>query len=212
MSGFSFSGVQEAKQSVGTKTSTGIHEFLVKSIDTEVVKGKDGGEDWTKGVVVLETTKTIVGKDSVGKSINYDILFPKDAEGAEKLGKRLIHIFSKVSTAAKVDVVKEAIQKLDLTSIDTLIKGLKKIAEGRSLRMKVVATQDGKYPQIPLYYAGYAETIDTNPSELKYDEEKEGIKSQPKGAEDAKVDNTYTFPETDQSKPSPKTEDELPPF
>ena len=37
MSGFSFNNVQEVKQSVGTKTSTGIHEFLIKSIDTELV-------------------------------------------------------------------------------------------------------------------------------------------------------------------------------
>jgi len=190
MSGFSFNNVQEVKQSVGTKTSTGIHEFLIKSIDTEVVKGKDGKEDWTKGVVVLECTKSNVAKDleySVGKTINYDIMFPRDAEGAEKLGKRLIHIFSKIATTANTEKVKEAIQKLDLTNIDTLIKGLKKIAEGRYLRLKVVATQDGKYPTIPLYYAGYAETIDTFPTQLAYDEEKEGIKTQPKGAENAKV-------------------------
>jgi len=209
---YSFSNAQEEKQKVGTKASTGIHDFKIKSIETELVTGKDGKEDWTKGVVVLEVTKTIEGRDSVGRTINYDILYPNSQESADKLAKRIIHIFSKVSTTANIDKVKEAIQKLDLTSIETLVKGLKKIAEGRELRLKVVATQDGKYPTIPLYFAGYAETIDTNPTQLVYNEEKEGIKTQPKGAEDAKADNTYTFPETDQSKSSPKTEDELPPF
>lgn len=190
MSGFSFNNVQEVKQSVGTKTSTGIHEFLIKSIDTEVVKGKDGKEDWTKGVVVFECTKSNIAKDldySIGKTINYDIMFPRDAEGAEKLGKRLIHIFSKIATKEKIETVKEAIQKLDLSSIETLMKGLSKIITGRNIRLKIVATQDGKYPTIPLYYAGYAETIDTVPTQLVYDEEKEGVKTQPKGAENAKA-------------------------
>ena len=38
-----------------------------------------------------------------------------------------------------------------------------------------------------MYYAGYAETIDTVPTQLVYDEEKEGVKTQPKGAENAKA-------------------------
>jgi len=190
MSGFSFNNVQEVKQSVGTKVSTGIHEFKILEPTIEDVKGKDGNPDWKKGVVVFECIKSNQAKDldySTGKTINYDIMFPRDAEGAEKLGKRLIHIFSKIATKEKIETVKEAIQKLDLSSIETLMKGLSKIIIGRNIRLKIVATQDGKYPTIPLYYAGYAETIDTVPTQLVYDEEKEGIKTQPKGAEDAKA-------------------------
>jgi len=190
MSGFSFNNVQEVKQSVGTKVSTGIHEFKILEPTIEDVKGKDGNPDWKKGVVVFECIKSNQAKDldySTGKTINYDIMFPRDAEGAEKLGKRLIHIFSKIATKEKIETVKEAIQKLDLSSIETLMKGLSKIIIGRNIRLKIVATQDGKYPTIPLYYAGYAETIDTNPTQLVYNEEKEGVKQQPKGAEDAKA-------------------------
>ncbi len=178
MSQFSFANTKEEVQKVGTKASTGVHDFKINSITVEEVKGKNDNPDWKKGRVVFEATKTLVGKDlaySVGKTIDYDILFPKDAEAAEKLGKRLLHIFSKVSTKDKVDVVKTAIQKLDLTSIDTLMAGLKKIADGRSLRLKIVGDKDRQYPMIPLYYAGYAETIDTNPSELVYDEDREGL-------------------------------------
>lgn len=188
MSGLSFGNVQEEKAKQGVKATTGIHEFKVVDVFTEEVKGKDGAANWKKGVVVLECTKSIVAKDleySVGKTINYDILYPKDQESAEKTGKRLIHMFSKISTKDKIETVKLVIQKLDLTSIDTLMEGLSKIIKGRSLRLKVVCTQDGKYPQIPLYYAGYAETIDTVPSELKYDESKEGTVTQPKNAEKA---------------------------
>ena len=190
MSGFSFNNVQEVKQSVGTKVSTGIHEFKILEPTIEDVKGKDGNPDWKKGVVVFECTKSNIAKDldySIGKTINYDIMFPRDAEGAEKLGKRLIHIFSKIATKEKIETVKEAIQKLDLSSIETLMKGLSKIIIGRNIRLKIVATQDGKYPTIPLYYAGYAETIDTVPTQLVYDEEKEGVKTQPRGAENAKT-------------------------
>jgi hypothetical protein len=63
------------------------------------------------------------------------------------------------------------------------MNGIKKIAENRSLRLKVVANKEGKYPMIPMYYSGYAETIDTNPSELRYDAEKEGTKSFPSNTE-----------------------------
>jgi hypothetical protein len=178
-----FANIEEVKQKTSVKISTGIHEVKIVSVDVEEVKGKDGKEDWKKGSVVFECTKTNEGRDSVGKTIKYDILYPQDEVGFEKLGKRLIHIFSKISTKEKIGVVKQAIQKMDFNSIEELVKCLKKLAEGRSLRLKVVATQDGLYPTIPLYYAGYAETIDTVPSELKYDDSKEGTKQAPKGAE-----------------------------
>ncbi len=192
---FSFDQVEEAKQTKGTKISTGVHEVKIKEVKVEEVKGKDGNPDWKKGMVVFEATKTIQGKDSVGKTIDYQITMPKDPSevkagnnnnklsDGEKLGKRLFHIFNKISTTDKKDTVTATLKKLDLSSIDTLMAGLKKLAEGRSLRIKVIADQDGKYPMIPLYYAGYAETIDTNPSELVYDEAKEGTKTSPKGAE-----------------------------
>jgi hypothetical protein len=175
MSEFSFNNVKEEVQKTGTKASTGIHDFKINSIVIEEVQGKNDNPDWKKGKVVFEVTKTIEGKDSVGKTIDYDILFPRDQESAEKLGKRLMHIFSKISTKDKIDNVKSAIQKLDLSSIDTLMAGIKKIADGRSLRLKVVGDKNRQYPVIPLYYAGYAETIDTNPSELVYNESTEGL-------------------------------------
>jgi hypothetical protein len=175
MSEFSFNNVKEEVQKTGTKASTGIHDFKINSIVVEEVQGKNDNPDWKKGKVVFEVTKTIEGKDSIGKTIDYDILFPRDQESAEKLGKRLMHIFSKISTKDKIDNVKSAIQKLDLSSIDTLMAGIKKIADGRSLRLKVVGDKNRQYPVIPLYYAGYAETIDTNPSELVYNESTEGL-------------------------------------
>lgn len=187
--GFSFKDTQEEVAKVGVKASVGIHEFKIKEIKVEEIKGKDGKDDWEKGSVIFEVIKSNIAKDldySIGKTIEYSILFPKDQEGAEKLGKRLIHIFSKVSTKDKIDTIKEAIKKLDLTSIKTLIEGLKKIAEGRSLRLKIVADQEGKYPMIPLYYQGYAETIDTNPSQLTFDESKEGLTKK----DSNKVENT----------------------
>lgn len=183
MSNFSFSKTEEVKQTVGVKASTGIHEFKIVSVDIIEIKGKDGNPDWEKGQLNLVCTKTIEGKDSVGKTMNYDILYPKDEEGAEKLGKRLMHILSKVSTKDKIETVKDSIKKLDLTSIKSLMNGIKKIVENRSLRLKIVANREGKYPTIPLYYSGYAETIDTNPSELRYDANKEGIKTAPTNTE-----------------------------
>lgn len=210
MSGFSFNNIQEVKPTVGTRASTGIHHFLVKSVEVETVKGKDNNPDWEKGVVTFEVTKTLVGKDSVGKIITYDIMFPRDQVGAEKLGKRLIHIFSKISTSDKVEKVKEAIQKLDLSSISTLVKGLEKIAKGRQLKLKVVGDQERKYPTIPLYFSGYAECIDVEPTQLIYSEEKEGLIQQPKGAENAKEDSS-SIPSTDEGVPSIEdTNDELP--
>lgn len=173
--GFSFEKTEEEVRTGGIKASVGIHDFKVKEIKVEEVKGKEDRPDWKKGVVVFEATKTIAGKDSIGKTMDYSILFPNSEEAAEKLGKRLLHIFSKVSTKDKIDLVKQSIKKLDLTSIDTLMAGLKKIADGRSLRLKIVRDRDGKYPMIPLYYAGYAETIDTNPSELVFDEATESL-------------------------------------
>lgn len=196
MNKFSFNNVEEAQQS-GIKASTGVHDFKLASIGVEVVKGKGDAADWKKGVVVFEAIKTLEGRNSVGKTMDYDILFPKDEEGAEKLGKRLLHIFSKISTKDKIDTVKAAIKKLDLTDIDTLMAGLKKIAEGRSLRLKIVGNKDRQYPMIPLYYSGYAETIDTVPSELVYNEDTEGLLKK----DSSKVESTSSKTEVEDDLP-----------
>jgi hypothetical protein len=153
----SFGGVQETTTKVGTKITTGIHEVKIKTVEIVDVPGKDGKPDWKKGNVVFECTKTIEGKDSVGKTIDYQITMPLDWDAVnpgkngkntlsngDKLGKRLIHIFNKVSTSDKKDTVTAAIQKLDLTSITTLMTGLKKLVEGRSIRLLVIADEDRK--------------------------------------------------------------------
>lgn len=93
--------------------------------------------------------------------------------------KRIKHIFSKVvGDSDKYDIL---ISKV--TSFDSLVEALKKaVPTSKSFRLLCIDNKKG-YPKTPDWESGFIESMDVNPSKLKFDEIKYGKKVISKEAE-----------------------------
>lgn len=173
---FSFSTIKEEASNGGKRSriSTGIHDCLIQAVTLVDVTGKDGNPDWKKVVVEFKATKSYQGENSEGLNLFYDIKFPNNQENSLKLGKRLMHIFNKVGGKNKITEASKYINEMSLPDIETIHKQLTKFV-GKSVRLKIVADQNRKYPIIPFYFTGYAEAtdVDFKDTTLFYDEKVE---------------------------------------
>jgi hypothetical protein len=194
----SFSFKVATESSKVKRTNTGIHDFKVADVTKELIPGKNGKEDWYKVVVLFEVEKTIQGDPCVGSQINYDITMPNTQAAFDFTSASQLHIFSKTTTSANVEKLKEAIKKFEVGSIDDY---LKLFIQFKGKKVRLVVTGDSKkengtwnyigaFSTIPMFAGGVAETIDSNTAEdgkyngtLTYDEKKQGLVKEPKNAE-----------------------------
>lgn len=173
---------------------TGINDVTIKEIYHQPIGAnvKEGQkpENVTieKGVFVLESKE--------GGTFNYDVLKPKDVDQEVKMLKRLLHFLSKTGKSSDVEAIKTKLQSLPDMDFATLIKTLAKGFTGKSVRVKFVGSYpDKKYTSIPNYLSGWAECIDVNPTQLKYDEATEGLaKKDSSKVEKSSTANDDDFP------------------
>lgn len=169
--GFNFKNSQEeVSNSSSTKertlVSSGIHDFSIEKVEKITI---NSATPWDKIVVTFKCIKTLVGEESKGLSISYDILFPRNQEEADKTGSRLIHIFNKTAGSNKIESITKFIQEQSIDSIDDMLNMIGKFA-GKSVRLKITKDiKTGKYPAVPLYLSGYAEATDVAETKLVFD-------------------------------------------
>lgn len=169
--GFNFKNSQEeVSNSSSTKertlVSSGIHDFSIEKVEKITI---NSATPWDKIVVTFKCIKTLIGEESKGLSISYDVLFPRNQDEADVTGRKLIHIFNKTAGSEKVESITKFIQEQDINTIDDMLTMLGKFA-GKSLRLKVTKDyKTGKYPAIPNYNSGIAECIDVEETKLKFD-------------------------------------------
>ncbi len=170
---FSFKDVQE-------EVSTGSNQYVKTGInDVKIIDlyyqptgpsikpdKKDSAID--KAIFVLETKE--------GAKFDYDVLVPKDDEQSTKMMKRLMHFLSKTGKTSEIDSIKTKLQTLEAKDFEDLVNKLSKVFIGKSVRVKVVGSYPNRnFPSIPNFLSGWAECIDVNPTQLKYDETSEGL-------------------------------------
>lgn len=99
--------------------------------------------------------------------------------------KRLKHIFSKaIGDPNEYDkLVSKVTGKTDSEKFDSLITLLQSVV-GKSKKFRLLCIDNKKgYPTIPSWSNGFVESMDVNPSKLKYDEGKYGKKTEPNNVE-----------------------------
>lgn len=231
MSNFSLKGIaeQESTFTPFVKILPGIHKVQIldifyqpegQSVKDEMFKGQLSTFDSEQIRIkfkVLETVTEIHGsnKDEEG---TISVFCPKETNNDGKRVfegemSRLIHIFSNMVDFDNKEKAITHLQAIEATSFKDLAGKIIKVimSKDRKAKFKLVSNKSGKTAVFPNYYQGFVECYDLSPSKLTFDV-KDKFPTAPVNAENAKADNTYTFPDTDQSKSSPKTEDELPPF
>jgi len=188
---FNLNGAEEVVTGNFEYVTTGIHDFVVDAIVAQPVGPSVLGEEVKAGIknytlpqllISLTCTTTHAGKDSTGRKIVIGILPPTstDPDKKAKQESRLVHIFANMSSSAAKETTKKGVQSINVNTLDEFAAKLKGLV-GRSVRYKLVADQNGKYPQLPNYYGGFAEPADVefSKSTLKYDAAKEGTKEKP---------------------------------
>lgn len=208
--GLNFKDTEEAVSSNVVYVGTGIHDFKVEkiyfqpvgeSVNGEIKKDKSPVSFTLEQIrVQLSCIKTYAGKDSAGGSVTVSVLAPKtDTPEKTKGGlQRIMHIFANMTTADKKDKATAYIKAIDAPTLEAFAKKLKPF-EGKTVRYKLIADQNGKYAQLPNYYGGFAEPADVafESSSLKYDPAKEGTKTQPKNAEPVDSEVAVAVSDTD---------------
>lgn len=194
---FDFKDAEEQASGLSFVTC-GIHDFKVLRIFYQPVGESVGGETKKDGSfynftkeqirVEVEVFETHAGGDCKGAKSVFGVLDPTDPDPKKHKGRmdRIMHIFCNMTTSDKKDAAKEFMRKINVKSMKELAKKLAPLAE-RTVRLKFIANQEGTFPQLPNYYAGFAECTDVpfEKSILKYDESKEGVKKK----DSSKVEN-----------------------
>lgn len=171
---FSFKDVQEEVGNNNQYIKTGINDITIKEIYHQPIGAnikadkKPASITIEKGVFVLESKE--------GGIFDYDVLAPKNVEQSDKMMKRLLHFLSKTGKASEVESMKARLQNLEASDFKDLITKLAKVFTGKSVRVKFVGSYpDRNFTSVPNYLSGWAECIDVNPTQLRYDEAKEGL-------------------------------------
>lgn len=196
--------------------NTGIHELTVLDVyyqpigdsvrnerKKELTKGENDGPlvSFTKEQtrIVLQVEKTIAGNESRGAITVISLYEPFNVDPKKFEGQinRIFHILRAMAPAVAQERVETYIKGFPGSTTAEFAEYIKRGfapregAANKKLRLKFIADQDGKFPQIPSYYSGFAECVDV-PTVMKYNEEKEGL-AKKSGVELAEDDRPSTF-------------------
>lgn len=191
---------KEAKDAPAVRfIGTGIHELSVLDVyyqpigdsvknerKKELTKGENDGPlvNFTKEQtrIVLQVDKTIAGNESRGAITTISLYEPSNVDPKKFEGQvnRIFHILRAMAPYAFQERAETYVRAFSGSSTAEFAEYIKRgfaPREGvalRKVRLKFIADQDGKFPQIPNYYSGFAECVDVA-TVMKYDEEKEGL-------------------------------------
>lgn len=172
---------------------TGIHEVTIMEIyyqpAGESVKGERKREltpganegplvEFSKAQtrIVMQVDKTVQGNESKGATVVVSLYEPSSESQAKFEGQinRIYHILLAMTKEATIPQAEAYIKAFNGQSTEEFANYIKRGFTGKQARYKFIADQNGKYAQLPNYYSGFAECVDS-PLRLKYNEEKEGL-------------------------------------
>ena len=171
MSGFSFSGSEEVKNSASKFLKAGIHDFEVLDMYYVTAGGELKGTTKKDGspvtvskdniIIKAKVLTTHIGGDSKDVETNLMISEPQTKGDGKDKGRidRLFHILCNISTSENKDKFKAKLESVKFENFADVATKLAPFIKGKRVRYKMVMN-DGKGPYFPSYFGGFAEPAD----------------------------------------------------